>query len=153
MNGTGTVTLGGTNTYTGATLVNSGILSVSNSAGLGSTSGTTTVASGASLQLTNNVIVPESVSVIGTGYSGTGALRNLSGINTLTGLVTVTGDTKIQSDAGSLTLYPSSGNAITGNYNLTFDGAASTLTGTLGIGSGSVTQQGTGSLTLMTANA
>ena len=152
MNGTGTVTLGGTNTYTGNTLVNTGILSVSSSGGLGSTSGTTTVASGASLQFTNNITVPESVSVTGSGYAGTGALRNLSGSNTLTSLVTVTGDTKIQSDAGSLTLYPPLGNAIAGNFNLTFDGAGTTMTGSLGIGSGAVTKLGGGVLNILTAN-
>ena len=152
MNGTGNAALGGTNTYTGLTQVNTGILTVSNSAGLGSTTGTTTVASGASLEFTNNVSVPEAITVLGTGASASGAIRNLSGANALTGVVSLNGNTKIQSDAGSLTLMPASGNALTGSYNLTFDGAGTTMLGAVGTGTGSITKQGAGTLNMLAAS-
>ncbi len=151
-NGSGTLTLGGNNTYTGATLVNAGTLSVASSTGLGSTASGTTVASGAALEFTGGITVADAISVTGTGVSSAGALRNLSGVNAVTGLVTLTGNTEVQSDAGSLTFMPSSGNAFTGNYNLTFDGAGTTMSGALGIGTGSLTKQGTGTFNLLTAN-
>jgi autotransporter-associated beta strand protein len=121
--GTGTQTLGGANNYSGSTLVNTGILSVSHNNALGTTGGTTTVASGASLELQNNVTLAESVSINGTGAGGTGALRNLSGNNTYSGALTVAGAATITSDADNLTL---SGAAITGGNALTFAGAGQT---------------------------
>jgi autotransporter-associated beta strand protein len=121
--GTGTQTLGGANNYSGATLVNAGILSVSHNNALGTTGGTTTVAGGASLELQNNVTLAESVSINGTGAGGTGALRNLSGNNTYSGTLTMAGAATITSDADNLTL---SGADITGANALTFDGAGQT---------------------------
>jgi autotransporter-associated beta strand protein len=55
--GTGSLTLSGTNTYTGVTNVNAGILNIQNNAALGSTAGGTVVAAGAKLQLQNNITV------------------------------------------------------------------------------------------------
>ena len=49
--GTGTLTLTGANTYTGATSVNAGTLNIQNASALGTTAAGTTVASGATLQL------------------------------------------------------------------------------------------------------
>ncbi|MEY4419616.1 MAG: hypothetical protein RLZZ498_212, partial [Pseudomonadota bacterium] len=125
-NGAGKLTLSGANTYTGATTVNAGTLSAASSTALGTTAAGTTLADGASLELQGNITVADAISLTGSGVSGAGALRNLSGSNALTGLVTMTGSAKIQSDAGTLSLSPSSGNAITGNYNLSFDGVGNT---------------------------
>jgi autotransporter-associated beta strand protein len=55
--GTGSLTLSGTNTYTGVTNVNAGILNIQNSAALGTTASGTVVAAGAKLQLQNNISV------------------------------------------------------------------------------------------------
>ena len=68
MAGTGTLTLSGSNTYTGATTVSSGTLEVSNSAGLG-TSGThtsgVTVASGATLEIGgSSTDIPSGINII-----------------------------------------------------------------------------------------
>ena len=49
--GPGTLVLAGANSYTGATTVSLGILNVESAAALGTVAGTTTVASGASLQV------------------------------------------------------------------------------------------------------
>ena len=95
----------------------------------------------------------DAISLKGTGVSGTGVLRNLSGSNAVTGLVTMTGDTKTQSDAGTLSLSPSSGNAITGAYNLSFNGAGnSTVAGPIATGAGTLTKLGTGILILSGTN-
>src|SRR4029077_20040873 len=55
--GTGTWTLFGANTYTGATTINAGVLNVQNATGLGTTAGGTTVSSGGTLQLQGRITV------------------------------------------------------------------------------------------------
>ena len=103
--------------------VSAGVLSVASNSGLGASSAGTTVASGASLELQNNVtITGEALSLAGPGANGTGALRNLSGSNTYSGAITLTGDTVVQSDAGLLTLNSATPIAGTG-FNLTVQGA------------------------------
>jgi autotransporter-associated beta strand protein len=56
-NGSSKLTLTGTNTYSGITNVNAGILNVQNNTALGTTANGTVVASGAKLQLQNNTTV------------------------------------------------------------------------------------------------
>ena len=65
-NGSSTLTLTGTNTYTGITNVNAGTLNIQNSTALGTTANGTVVASGAKLQLQNNItITGESLTLFG----------------------------------------------------------------------------------------
>lgn len=74
--GTGTLTLSGSNSYTGETLVNAGTLAVNHNQALGSALGTTTVASGAGLRLENGVTVTgETVTINGNGNGNNGALQ------------------------------------------------------------------------------
>jgi autotransporter-associated beta strand protein len=56
-NGSSRLTLTGTNTYSGITNVNAGILNIQNNSALGTTANGTVVASGARLQLENNITV------------------------------------------------------------------------------------------------
>jgi len=148
--GGGTLILGGANTYSGATTVNDGVLNLQNSAALGSGTGTTTVASGAAMQLEGDITVGnEALTLNGTGIAATGALRNLSGNNTYGGLLSLGSATRINSDTGSLTL--SNEGTITGSYGLTVGGAGDTFIGS-SIGTGSLTKDGGGSLTLAGAN-
>jgi autotransporter-associated beta strand protein len=53
----GSIILGGSNTYTGNTLINEGTVILTNSSALGSTVGDTTVNAGATLALLNNISV------------------------------------------------------------------------------------------------
>jgi autotransporter-associated beta strand protein len=148
--GAGTLTLGGANTYSGNTTVNAGVLNIQNATALGSGTGTTTVASGAALQLEGNIAVGNApLTLNGTGINTTGALRNLSGNNTYGGLLTLGSATRINSDSGTLTL--SNEGTITGSYALTAGGAGDTLIAS-SIGSGSLTKDGSGTLTLAGAN-
>jgi autotransporter-associated beta strand protein len=150
-----TLTLTNANTHNGATNVTAGILSISNALALGTTLSGTVVSSGGSLELQNNITVTgEALSITGTGSATNGALRNLSGNNTFTGLVTLTGAASIQSDAGLLTLDVATGNAITAtNQNVTFAGAGNTaVADAIATGTGTLTKTGSGSLILSGAN-
>jgi fibronectin-binding autotransporter adhesin len=152
----GTLTFTGANAYSGATLVSAGVLNIQNGSALGAASGGTTVSSGAALQIQNNITVgAETLSLNNTGVSATGALRNISGNNTYGGAITiVTNATRINSDAGTLTLDVDSGNAITSsNIAVTFGGAGNiTVMDGIAIGSGTVTKDGTGTLALAGAS-
>ena len=148
--GAGTLTLGGSNDYTGATTINSGVLSITHNNALGTTAGTTTVASGAALHLSNDVTVAEAITMSGSGISNNGAIRNVSDSNTLSGLITLAADSEIQIDSGStLAMNVASGNAITGTYNLTVESVGtSSIADPIATSTGTLTKTGAGTLTL-----
>ena len=150
--GTGTMVLSGANSYTGATTVSAGVLNIQNASALGTTAAGTTVASGAALEIQNNITVgAEALSLAGTGVSGNGALRNISGTNSFAGNITLTAAAKIQSDVGALTL---SGGVTGTNRNLTIDGAGNTtISGTITTGTGTLTKNGAGAVTLSGTSA
>lgn len=149
----GTVKLTAANDYTGATTVgNTGILEISNSSALGTTAGSTTVSSGGTLALSGNINTPEAITARGAGYSTGGAIRNLSGNNTISGKVTVntTDNTRIHSDSGTLTLDVASGNALESTMSLIFYGDGDISINdpiTVAVGK-SVTKDGSGTLVL-----
>jgi autotransporter-associated beta strand protein len=150
--GSGTWTLSGANTYSGATSVSAGVLNIQNASALGTTTSGTAVNSGAALELQGGITVgAEALSLTGTGISSNGALRNISGDNTFGGTITLGGTTTIQSDAGTLTL-----NDITGgvsNRNLTIEGNGNgIINGNITTGTGSVTKKNSGTWTLSGAN-
>jgi autotransporter-associated beta strand protein len=122
-NGTGTLTLSGANTYNAPTNINVGVVNVQNSSALGIVSGGVFVASGAALQLQGGISVGNQVSISGNGISSTGAIRNVSGTNTLTNNITLTADSTMEVDAGQLNV----NGQIVGNFNLTINAVASTL--------------------------
>lgn len=153
--GTGILTLGGANTYTGLTTINAGVIAVQNNTGLGTSAAGTTVTNGAALQILNNITVTnESLTLNGTGITNSGALRNISGTNSYNGNITLATASRINSDAGTLTINPSAGNAITSaNQNLTLGGAgALVISRPIALGSGTLTKDGTGTATLSGAN-
>jgi fibronectin-binding autotransporter adhesin len=151
--GTGTWTLTGSNTYTGTTGITGGVLNIQHANALGTTGANTSVAAGAALEIQGGITVgPEPLSLIGTGISSGGALRNISGTNTFGGLVTLTGATRINSDAGRLIL--SNAGTITGTtFGLTFGGAGDiSIASNIGTTTGGVTKDGAGMLTLSGSN-
>jgi len=152
--GIGKQTLTGANSYAGVTNVNGGTLSIGHSSALGATTAGTTVANNAALELQGNITVgTETLSLTGTGVSGTGALRNLSGNNIYGGAITLTGATSIVSDAGLLSLNVPTGSAISGAFGLTFGGAGDiAVLDPIATGVGTLTKTGTGTLTLGAAN-
>lgn len=147
--GSGTLTLSGANTFSGNTTINAGALVAANNTALGTSTFGNTIASGGALHLQGGITLNEgSFSVAGTGVSNTGALRNLTGNNALTAALTLTGNTTIASDAGTLTLSGQVNLGSTAGLNaLTVTGAGNTtFTGSIH-DTGSITKTGTGTLT------
>ncbi len=149
--GAGTVFLSGANTYSGLTTVSAGALNLQNNSALGGSAGTTTVASGAQLQLQGGVnISGKTLSLNGTGIANNGALRNISGSNSWNGPITLAGTTTIDADADTLNL---AGNLTNATYTVTFTNVGTILlSGTLGGGTGGLTKIGVGTLTVSGTN-
>ncbi|HUK22511.1 MAG TPA: autotransporter-associated beta strand repeat-containing protein [Gemmatimonadales bacterium] len=145
--GTGTLTLSGSNTYTGLTTVNAGVLDVQSSTALGAAGTGATVANGAALQVDGSGLsIADPVTLNGTGIAAGGALRNITGSNTWSGPITLGSASRINADAGTLTI----SNNITGAAQaLTLGGAGSiVVSGVIGTTTGSVTKDGSGTVTL-----
>ena len=148
--GYGKLTLSAANTYTGLTTVSSGVLNIQNAAALGATNGATTLTAGATLQLQGTITVTgEELSLRGLGYNMGGALQNVSGDNTWTGTITNADVSRINSDAGTLTL---SGGIHGNNKGLTFGGAGNIVVGAITNSTGTLTKDGAGTLTLSGTN-
>jgi autotransporter-associated beta strand protein len=105
-NNMGTFSLYSTGDFSGATTISSGILHIRNSGSLGS--GAITVALGGSLQLQGGIAISNPLTLKGVGPLSTGALQSVAGINTVSGTISLTGDTRIQADLNSqLTVHTS----------------------------------------------
>jgi autotransporter-associated beta strand protein len=129
-NGNGVMRLSSANDYTGPTTVSAGVLSLTHANALGAsgTDSATTVANGAQIALSGNISVSEPITLNGFGAvrnaADGGALRNLSGDNTITGLLSIgaTGADNgawIRGTAGNLTV---AGGISASNRDLTLTG-------------------------------
>jgi autotransporter-associated beta strand protein len=156
--GTGLLTLVGTNTYSDVTAITAGGITLTNNAGLGATGANngTTVSSGAALNLDGTggalSIGAELLTLNGAGVTASpvGALQNIAGSNSWAGAITLGSASTITSTAGILTL---TGGITNGGTLLTFDGAGNIQISTTKItGSGGLTKNGAGTLTLSIAN-
>ena len=150
--GTGTQTLSGANSYSGLTLVAGGVLSAANVAALGATNAAVTVLSGATLAVAGSYnFGAKPLTLTGSGYTGTGALRNDSGLSTFTGPITLAGPTTIRSTSSKLTL---GGTWTMADNPVTFDtasGASIVVSNALG-GTGGLIKTNAGTLTLYGTN-
>lgn len=155
INGTGRTVLTGTNTFGGVVSVMSGVLEVRSNGALGTTgtSGITKIMGGASLNLAGNITLGETIQANGHGIAMDGAIRNLSGTNTITPQVRIQSSTRFTSDSGTLIL---TGGLIAqiGSTAYTFTGAGNFEVGTISAASGVLIKEGSGTLTLKgTSNA
>jgi len=148
-----TVTLTRPNQFTGAVAVNAGVLKIQDSMALGTIDGATTVASGATLQIDgngSNLSIPEYITLNGSGVLFASALRNSTGNNTITGLITLGSISYIEADLGTTLTVDTKGlSALT--YALHIGGAGNvTFTSTAPIygTSAALTKNDTGTLTL-----
>jgi fibronectin-binding autotransporter adhesin len=116
-------------------------------------SGAATISSGATLELSGGITPTNAITLGGAGVGGNGAIRNLSGDNTLSGNLTLSNATRFQSDSGTLTL--SGGDALDDSgRNITFGGAGNvTVSKVISTGAGTVTKDGAGLLTLSGVSA
>jgi uncharacterized repeat protein (TIGR01451 family) len=140
----GRMALTGANSYTGATAVTGGALLVTSGTGLGAIGAGTTVAAGATLQLSGFTdIGAEPVLLAGTGVSGLGALQSLSGTNTAAA-VTLSGAVVIGVGQSTLVLdgldqaAPGATLTLVGGGKLQVDGAG-TFAGPITAGHGNLT--------------
>jgi len=164
--GTGTLTLGGNNTYTGLTTVNAGTLTLGSGTALAPNSAVSIAAAGrlglggnttlASLNGAGSVTLGTSTLTVGTGtysgvISGTGALTKTgTGTLTLTGVNTYTGATAV--NAGLLVVNGSLTSAVTVASGAVLGGTGRvgglTIAGTLAPGNSIGTMNVTGPVTL-----
>ncbi|MES2694772.1 MAG: autotransporter-associated beta strand repeat-containing protein, partial [Verrucomicrobiota bacterium] len=125
--GTGTLSLGGANSYADTTTVSTGTLGVLHASGLGTTAAGTTVADGATLEIAGVDIGAEPLTLAGSGVGGAGALTTVN-YSTASGPVTLTGNTTLGGVGG----FVLSGNISEsgGSYGITKVGTMSlTLSG------------------------
>ncbi len=96
-NGAGTIELRHANTYAGETIVNNGILRVGDEFSLGTAAAGTTVHAGGEIELAGNgLTVSEPLTLHG------GTLCNLANTNTYAGAVTLTANSELDADDGTL---------------------------------------------------
>ena len=122
--GTGTLILGGNNTYTGSTTVNSGTLKLASTTAGGATSGFL-ITAGGTVDLNGQTTDRSFISINGAGVGSFGALINSSGTTAV-----VTGTTALATSVsigGSGNITISNATGITGNVLLTKTGSG-TLT-------------------------
>ena len=145
--GTGGLTISNANTFSGNTVISGGYIEMQNAAALGNTTGSISVSAGATLRLNGGIAVgAKALSIEGSGVSSGGALRNVSGNNSYAGAVGLSGDVRINSDAGTLTL---SGGITNNGNDITFGGAGNIIeSGVIGDGAGKLIVDGTGTVTL-----
>ncbi|MGL4634998.1 MAG: beta strand repeat-containing protein [Beijerinckiaceae bacterium] len=148
--GTGTMTLSGANTYAGTTTVSGGTLRIENASALGTTAGSTTVAAGAALAIAGDITVgAEALTLNGSGIADGGALRNISSLNTWGGAITLDSAARINSDAGPLFLNGTINNQ---GHLLTIGGAGTIASTNVISGTGGLTKDGAGNVSLAGAN-
>lgn len=144
--GAGTLVLSGANTYSGETTVNEGTLVAAHNAALGTAAGGTSVANFATLAVQGGLTgLGEAITLRSVGVSSGGALRNLSGDNVLTGLITLASVSRINSDAGTLNL---AGGISAVDNSVIVGGAGNvTFSGSVSLAAGQILKTGSGTLT------
>jgi autotransporter-associated beta strand protein len=100
--GPGMLAMAGSNSYLGGTNIDAGVVIAQSNSALGV--GTATISADAMLCLQGDITLDVPISAVGSGVGGAGAISNLSDNNTLSGPITLTGNTTLGAEAGGLTL-------------------------------------------------
>ncbi|GEP40833.1 autotransporter-associated beta strand repeat-containing protein [Brevifollis gellanilyticus] len=119
-------TLTGAGSFTGGTRISSGTLVMQHASALGTSGTISIVENSGTLGLAGGITVTRVIaSVAGYGDGGLGAIRNISGSNTISGLTTLVTNATITADRDSTLTFSSAAPAtstITGAYNLILGG-------------------------------
>ncbi len=151
--GAGALTLGGHNTYGGETIVQGGILRITDEDALGAPAAETLINPGAALELQGGINVPEALTLNG------GTLRNASGDNTWDGRINLSANSAIESATGTLTVNGRLrlqdlpvGNSAAAATRLSLAGRGQIILARAISGLGGLRKTGPGSLTLSGTN-
>jgi fibronectin-binding autotransporter adhesin len=148
----GTWTLTGACNYAGTVAITVGSLRIKHNTALGTTAGGVTQAGASELAIDGSggavTVGAEALTINGGGISNAGALRNIAGTNTYGGTVTLAGQSRINSDSGTLLL--NNATSVTGaGQNLVVGGAGNvTISGAITTTTGFVSKDSAGTLTL-----
>ena len=149
--GVGKLNLLSANTFLGEVVVNAGTLVVGNVTALGAITTGTRILSGATLEISSDItLAAEPLTLVGTGVAGVGALTSQPGVHTVSGPITLGGDTLItsQGSAGADT-FTITGTISGSNSTLTIGGSASTaISGNISGTGLALNKTGNGILTL-----
>jgi autotransporter-associated beta strand protein len=115
--------------YLGPITIGAGRVVVTSNTGLGDPSVGTTVEAGGSLVLENSVVVAESITVTGHGDGASAALDGEDGAGTLTGFITIVGDSLVD-DSSVLNPGLTISGPISGDGSLSVGRWGLTMTGT-----------------------
>lgn len=127
--GSGTVLLSAANTFTGNVTIDGGIVQLGNATSLGTTAGDTIVHDGGTLDFNNQRLgAGETISIVGAGHGGIGALYQTSGnsgdANSIGDHLILTGNASIGAASGTRYGIGNNGTSTTtGLYTLTKVGA------------------------------
>ncbi len=159
----GTLVLNSANSFAGTTSITGGTVRLLHGSALGTTAGNTSINNASTVELQGGITVAENFSLAqgAAGFNGNGALRNMSGTNTLSGTISIGaggGTNRFRSESGLLviggTVQRGSGSG--GDPGVTFDGDGDheiSGSGTLASDVSTLNKSGTGTLTLKTANS
>lgn len=95
---------GADSNYTGQTIIADGELDARDNDALGTAAGGTTVQNGAGLMVRDGRTLADAISITGTGHNNRGAIRSENNSNTLSGTITVAGDSRIHVNNTQLTI-------------------------------------------------
>ena len=148
----GTLTLSGTNAYSGVTNLSEGLISLGSATALGTAAGNTVVASGAEIfagTAVANTTLAEPFNISGTGVTGAIHIGNsITGI-TFSGAIALSADARIQAEGSTSSTF--TGGINTNGFALTLNGSGTVAVSTTGIsGSGSLIKN-TGGITHLNA--
>jgi len=152
---TGTQILSGSNTYLSRTYIRGGVLNIQNDNALGQfgttlVSNDTAIYNTGTLQIQGGLTNVQEVLVLGLtgantalGFNGQGAINNISGTNTLRGLIVVSNTASIQSSSGLLQIANNLNN-VASNLTLFGAGNISFIGSNVISGAGGIIKDGTG---------
>ncbi|MFY7884722.1 MAG: beta strand repeat-containing protein, partial [Dolichospermum sp.] len=154
--GTGMLILSGANTYAGTTTITTGVLQVTNGTALGNTTGATSIASGAALEINGTLSIAEAMTINGTGLAATpGVIRLISGSGapTLSGAITAATASRINNDGTGLLTIGTAAFTNTGGISFGLNSTGGITVSSVISAAGGVTKDGTGTGRLILGGA